>query len=345
MKTIPYIEDDFAKASEYLRLVIAFLSKQAVPPSPLNFRVGYEYVTGSNKKLVAAINGLVDSERDVSTESLWEAYQQFFVQDDKALESIRQELRHLIANIQGEFRRSGGDLSSYVNRLSQFSTILNDPISPEAMSAEVQKVIDDTRTMEQSQQEMESQMSNVLSEVESLRKELEQVKEESLTDALTGLANRRAFDKAIEQHMHSAQEIPSPSTFSLMLIDIDHFKQFNDTYGHLVGDKVLRFLSATLSHCLKGKDIAARYGGEEFAVILPQTPLSGADTVAEQIRNSISSIELKDRVNGESYGNVSVSIGIAQYRLNELPDELIQRVDQALYRAKDQGRNRVEKAA
>ncbi|MCG7988805.1 MAG: GGDEF domain-containing protein [Candidatus Thiodiazotropha lotti] len=345
MKTIPYIEDDFAKASEYLRLVIAFLSKQAVPPSPLNYRVGYDYVTGRNKKLETAINGLLESEGDVSTESLWEAYQQFFVQDDKALESIRQELRQLITSIQGEFRRSGGDLSSYVTRLSQFSTILNDAISPEAMSAEVQKVIDDTRTMEQSQQEMESQMSNVLSEVESLRKELEQVKQESLTDALTGLANRRAFDTAIEQHSYSAQKNPSPSPFTLMLIDIDHFKQFNDTYGHLVGDKVLRFLSTTLKHCLTGKDIAARYGGEEFAVILPQTPLSGADTVAEQIRNSISSIELKDRVNGESYGNVSVSIGIAQYRLNEMPDELIQRVDQALYRAKEQGRNRVEKAA
>ena len=182
-----------------------------------------------------------------------------------------------------------------------------------------------------------------LSEVESLRKELQQVKEESLTDPLTGLSNRRAFDAEIEHHMVLAQEQKIP--LSIMLIDIDHFKIFNDTYGHLVGDKVLRFLSATLKHCLKEKGIASRFGGEEFAVILPQTRLSDADAIAEQIRQSIASIELKDRVNSENYGNVTVSIGIAQCDMNERSDQLIQRVDEALYRAKGQGRNRVEKAA
>ncbi|MEW8323340.1 MAG: GGDEF domain-containing protein [Candidatus Thiodiazotropha taylori] len=343
MNTIPYSEDDYAKASEYLRLVIAFLSKQSVPPSPLNFRIGYDYVTGRNQKLKAAINALLEAEPELSNESLWEAYREFFIQDDAALENIRQELQNIIANIQSEFESSGGNLSSYVNKLSSFSTILNSPISPEAMSIEVQKVIDDTRSMEQSQQKMEAQMSSVLSEVESLRKELQQIKEESLTDPLTGLSNRRAFDAEIEHHMSLAQEQKIP--LSIMLIDIDHFKLFNDTYGHLVGDKVLRFLSTTLKHCLKEKGIATRFGGEEFAVILPQTSLNDANTIAEQIRQSISSIELKDRVKGENYGNVTVSIGIAQCDANELSDQLIQRVDEALYRAKGQGRNRVEQAA
>ncbi|MCM8857235.1 MAG: GGDEF domain-containing protein [Candidatus Thiodiazotropha sp.] len=342
MNLIPYSDDDFAKASERLRLVISLLSKHMIPPSPMNFRMGYDYVAGKSDELKAALNEILAESPEVSTDALWELYQQFFVQDDKALENMRQELRHIIVNIQGEFERSGGNLSSYANKLNRFSAILDTPISPETMSTEVRKVIDDTRTMEQSQHKIESQMSSVLSEVELLRKELEQVKEESMTDGLTGIANRRAFDTALEHNIDSSREEKVP--LSILLIDIDHFKTFNDTYGHLVGDKVLRFLATTLKHCLKGKDMAARFGGEEFAVILPQTPLGGADAIANQIRKAISSVELKDRSNGACYGKVTVSIGIAQCRLNELPNQLINRVDRALYLAKERGRNRVEKA-
>ncbi len=342
METNPYSHDDFAKASEHLRLVISLLSKHGIPPSPLNFRMGYDYVAGKSEELKMALDEIVAQSDELFAETLWEMYRRFFVQDDKALEKIRQELRHIIVNVQGGFERSGGNLSSYAKTLNSFADILGTSTPPGAMSSKVQKVLDDTRSMEQSQHRLESNMSHILTEVESLRKELEQVKEESLTDALTGISNRKAFDAALEHTVHTAREQKTP--LSILLADIDHFKQFNDTYGHLVGDKVLRFVASTLKRCLKGKDMAARFGGEEFSVILPQTALIGAEAVAEQIRNAISSGDLKDKGSGQGYGKITISIGIAQFRWNELPNELIQRTDKALYLAKERGRNRVQKA-
>lgn len=343
MDTNPYADDNFAKASEHLRLAIALLSKHKIPPSPMNFRMGYDYVAGRNEALQAALNEMVAQPAELSTETLWEMYRQMFVQDDKALEKMRQELRHFIVSLQSEFERSGGNLSSYAKILNRFADILSTPMPPEVMSAEVHKVIDDTRAMEQSQQRLESQMASILTEMESLRKELEQVKEESLTDALTGIPNRKAFDAALVHAIHAARE--EEALFCLLLADIDHFKQFNDTHGHLVGDKVLRFVASTLKHSLKGKDLATRFGGEEFAVILPQTALTGAEAIAEQIRQAVSSGELRDKGTKQRYGKITLSIGIAQFRANEPPMNLIQRADQALYRAKERGRNRLEKAA
>lgn len=343
MEANPYLNDDFYKASEYLRLALSLLSKYQIPPSPLNFRIGYDYVAGKSEQLKTTLDEVIEQTEGRPAENLWGMYQRFFEKDEKALVQMRQELRHLLVNIQDEFTHSGGDLSSYTKNLNHFAKILDTSASSETMSIEVQKIISNTHSMQKSQERLAAQMSNIMLEVESLRKELEQVKEESLTDSLTGILNRKAFDATLEQAIQKAYEEKSP--FCLLMLDIDHFKKFNDTFGHLIGDKVLRLVAAILKHSLKGKDIAARYGGEEFALILPQTALKDALIVAEQVRKAISSGELKGRDNSQDYGRVTVSVGVAQFHINEHPENLIQRADQALYFAKEQGRNRVEKAA
>jgi diguanylate cyclase len=182
-----------------------------------------------------------------------------------------------------------------------------------------------------------------MDEVEALRRELNQVKKESMTDALTGVANRKAFNSSLET---LSQDVRAEGlSMCVLLVDIDHFKRFNDTYGHLVGDRVLRFVATTIQRCVKGKDAVARFGGEEFAVILPETELAGAEVVAEQIRMAVSDGELRDKHSGARYGRITVSIGVGQCRRNELATELLERVDRALYRAKDKGRNRTANAA
>jgi len=343
MGTNPYSQDDFTKASEYLRLALSLLSKHEIPPSPLNFRMGYDCVAGRNEELKTVFEEIVTQPGELLTEKLEDMYHRFFIQDDKTLEKMRQEMRHVIVNIQGELERSGGNLYSYSKTLHRFAEILDTPKPPETISIEVEKVINDTHAMEQAHHRLESNMTSIMAEIETMRKELEQVKEESLTDALTGISNRKAFDSALQHTIDTAQEQRTP--FCILLADVDHFKKFNDTYGHLVGDKVLRFVSATLKRCIKGKDMAARYGGEEFAVILPQTALSGAEAIAEQIRSAISSGILKDKRSDRDYGRITISIGIAQFRSYELSNDLISRADRALYLAKNRGRNRVEQAA
>jgi diguanylate cyclase len=160
-------------------------------------------VSGNDETLISALDELVAQPDQLSRENLWALYRKFFVQDEKALEMMRQELRRIILNVQGEFERSGRNLSSYASTLGRFAELLDGSMRPGMMEAEVKRVISDTRAAEKAQRHLEARVTALLAEVESLRKELLQIKEESLTDCLTGIPNRRAFETTLEQTIHA----------------------------------------------------------------------------------------------------------------------------------------------
>ena len=172
MKKHPYPEG-YVKASEYLRLTLAFLSKHKIPPSPVNYQIAYEYVTGRDGALKTNLEKLLDEFGTPSDEKMWELYQRYVHQDKEALDMIRQELRSLIWNIQGEFHRTGGNLQEYTRTLNQFASILDKPVPIDRMSTEVQKVLNDTQEVEISQNRMGSKIGNLLSEMDIIRRELE----------------------------------------------------------------------------------------------------------------------------------------------------------------------------
>lgn len=181
----------------------------------------------------------------------------------------------------------------------------------------------------------------------SERKAMEsQLSEMAMTDGLTGLANRRAFDLTIENEWRRAGR--SDKQLSLLLLDLDRFKNFNDRYGHQAGDDCLRAVSARVKQTIRqAGDFAARYGGEEIAVILPETSFEGAATAAEAIRAAIASMRIPHADNMECGGFVTASIGAASALAAEgatakMPAGLIHAADLALYKAKRNGRNRVE---
>jgi len=338
----PYSEN-LSQASEYLRLALAMLTNCRIAPSPFNFRLGYDAVSSKDETLRATFGKISRGSVKPSQDDLWTLYQQTYGLDDQVQDNVRQELRRMITDAQQQFEHSGKNLSNYAQTLNQFAGVLDSPASPDEMAAEVNKVIQHTHSTKESQKLSALNLVSIATEVTALRKELEQVRQESLTDALTGISNRKAFDTMLEQNILQHRE--EHASFSILLADIDLFKKFNDTYGHLVGDKVLRFVAATLKRCLKGNDVVARFGGEEFTAILPKTDLDSAAIVAEQIRQAVSAGSLKDKASQESYGRVTISIGVAQFMPEDLPNILIERADQALYQAKAQGRDRIEKAA
>lgn len=338
-----FYDDDLAKAGEYLRLSIGLMGQHKIPVSPLNYRLSYDYTSGKDYLLNASIDELLKKESPPTTESLNSLYRKFYLQDNESLERLRKGLSEIVTNIQGDFDRSESNLGNYSDRLAKFAALLADQISPENLSAEVDRVITDTRETEQSQRHMQNQLKDLTAEMEVLKTELIQVKQASLIDGLTGVSNRKAFDESLQEAMTIAQQEQSP--YVLLMLDVDHFKAVNDNHGHIVGDKVLRFIASAAKRCIKGKDVIARYGGEEFAVILKDTDMLGGNVVAEEIRSTIAAGVLRDTQTQKAYGRVTISIGMTQFMATDTVDGLVGRADQALYRAKENGRNRIEKAA
>ncbi|ABK43898.1 cyclic nucleotide-binding protein [Magnetococcus marinus MC-1] len=158
-------------------------------------------------------------------------------------------------------------------------------------------------------------------------------------DPLTGIYNRRWFDESMQRQMRRVEHSQNP--LSLIMLDVDHFKRYNDTHGHQGGDEALIALAHTISLHLRPGDIAARYGGEEFAVVLPDTDAVSGRMIAERLRTAVEALEIKDD-EGNSLSGITISLGVAQTSGTvDSVSELIATADAALYQAKNQGRNRV----
>ena len=153
------------------------------------------------------------------------------------------------------------------------------------------------------------------------------------------MLNRKAFDERMHRLLSAAE--PSGIGPSLVMIDIDHFKQINHNFGHLFGDAVIRTIGHLIKSMIKGADIAGRYGGDEFALLLPDTPLAGGRVVADKLRFAFSQSRIRRLNSEEQVGNITISAGVACYRAGENQSALIARADTALYASKTQGRNRV----
>ena len=185
---------------------------------------------------------------------------------------------------------------------------------------------------------LERRLSESTQEVRHLREHLEQVRRDAMTDALTMLANRKAFDEALGRACEKTDDPGAPVT--LAMLDIDHFKAFNDTWGHQTGDQVIRYVGAVIGRVGAAPRVSARHGGEEFAVLFPGEGIGRAMQAIETIRKEISSRSLKRRSTNDDLGIVTISSGVAERRPGESASELMERADAALYISKRGGRNR-----
>ena len=182
---------------------------------------------------------------------------------------------------------------------------------------------------------LNSRLGDMEQETADLRQCVEKARAEAFTDALTGLHNRHAFDSRLDEEFSRWNRYRNP--LCMIVVDVDHFKRVNDTYGHLAGDKVLQVIGSHLKRATRKVDFAARYGGEEFVILLPEVDLKGARAVAEKIR---SAIEEKPFHSGNNRVNITVSCGVASFRDGDGRKTPFERADEALYLAKRGGRNR-----
>jgi len=227
----------------------------------------------------------------------------------------------------------------YAKSLGGARTRLGALPQSQQLSVIVSLLVDETDRMRQETMSLAKQLDNTSRELETLKTDLGRSVEVALTDPLTGVGNRRRFESDLEKAVREARSGATP--VSLVMCDIDHFKRVNDTFGHRVGDEVLRMFARTLESSLRGGDMVARYGGEEFAIILPGTPLGGAQQIAERIRARFSSKRLTVRETNQSVGVLTASFGVTEIKPGEKPDDAFERADRKLYEAKSKGRNRV----
>jgi diguanylate cyclase len=339
-------ETDQASAdqvAETARKVILTMSRLSVPLLPENYAVWFDYVTGCNEALIEEIEEKLKKGVTFTDSMNRDLYERHVgpLRNSKVMEEVSQQLRRVLRESLEKIVSTGSVTQDYALKLKDFLGGLEAKArQPTDFREMIVRLILDTRTMEQSTLDLRGQLEKAEKESNELRDRLQRVEREATLDVLTGIHNRKHMEKALASLYENY--VRKGTRFSIMMLDLDHFKRVNDTYGHKVGDAVLQFVGGVLKETVKGRDIPARYGGEEFVILLPMTDCSDACKVAEQLRREISKKPLTIRQSGERIGTVTVSIGVAMIREGDSIDAVIHRADQALYCAKRQGRNNVK---
>lgn len=323
------------------KTTLALMAECNVSPVPENFELFYNYAAGENPAVGHIIGDMIAARRTFTDAILRDLRERCFARDrtERAVNAIGDGVSTSLNEVLEKLEAATKATTDYSQTLSVASGKLEEHRSPDDLRQLLGGLITSTRQMHERARSLEGELLNSSRQVNDLKSQLDNVRREALTDPLTGVANRKAFDTNLQEAIADAQA--SGSALSLFMCDIDRFKLFNDTWGHQTGDQVLRLVARCISDNTKGRDTAARYGGEEFAVIVRGADSSAAINLAEQIRITVEGKKLIKKSTGDVLGSITISIGVAEFIDGETATSLIQRADTCLYRAKHAGRNRV----
>ncbi len=333
--------DDIERSYAFGDLAFSQIKGRGLAAIPRNYDVWYCYASGYHAELSDAVNAVLSQHGSISQEHLDTIFENYLSQTrvgekiDAVGGRVLDEIEHVMTMIDS----AAGQANAYGNDLAGASARLAAVGSPEGVRTIIENLVRSTREIEANNKALEQRLKASRSEIKLLQENLDAVRTESLTDPLTSLGNRKYYDQSIAKAVALANKAETP--LSLLVSDIDHFKKFNDTFGHLTGDQVLRLVALSVKQNVKGQDLACRYGGEEFAIILPDTSLRAAVTVAEHIRRAVMTKELIKRSTNENLGRITISLGVATFRPGDTVASLYDRADRCLYAAKRNGRNRV----
>ncbi len=342
-------DEDFTGALRRARSTVDLLAQLHIAPTPSRFTLIFFHQSGEMADLSKTVNRLLSRDK-LTAQALDELHDEFFGRflEKTELRNASQRIGQTMTEVANYLDAASGSAERYGSVLADFTGSagqMGDLTGPAnlrvvaELSDAIGKVLAETRTMAEINSLLEERLQLSIREIELLREHLDLLEREAGLDALTGIANRKSFDIVLREAIALASREEQP--LSLLMIDIDHFKAFNDTHGHQLGDNVLKLVARYMKECVKGRDTVARYGGEEFAVVLPHTRLDAAAKAADVIRRHVSMKKIVNRRTGTTLGQITLSIGVAEYRPGEPASELVHRADEALYLAKSTGRDKV----
>lgn len=335
---------DSKQAQIYAASAFERIGKEGLSATPDIYELWYVYYSGQSPEVTRAIDILIANQQKVTEDRCRELYNRF-LSDNKNEELVRRagdEINSTIRSVTGVVRDVKAATEEYSTNLEGVTSKIATTSSPQELQKVLSSIVSETKEMLERNKTLELELDKSSHVMEELQRDLENVRREAMTDGLTNLANRKAFDNELRRIAEEATV--TEGTFALLMVDIDYFKSFNDNFGHQVGDQVLRLVARTLTDGVKGRDVAARYGGEEFAIILPDTNLQAAVTVGNALRKAVATKDVVNRNTGDKLGRITMSVGCAEFAPGENLQDLIERADAALYTAKHNGRNQVAAA-
>jgi diguanylate cyclase len=313
-----------------------------IPATPLNFELLFNYMSGENQSLKQDIDQLFDDDGAFSEVFALRIHNKHLSPTRQAdeVEEISTFLSSELLQVQSIVSAVAGMTGAYGKSLEGIATQIKEVKNRAHLMSIIEMLVISSREMERNSNELDNKIANSDKKINSLKKRLVEIRTELRTDTLTGIANRLSFKEILEVEILAISE--TQEELCLCIGDIDHFKKFNDTFGYQTGDRALQLVASYIAGQVKGRDLAAGYGGAKFAIVLPQTNLRTAVTVADRIRDRVMDKELFKKSTGQSLGNITISFGVARYHSGEAIEDLIKRADTCLYSAKNAGRNQVK---
>jgi diguanylate cyclase len=326
------------------RKAIDAMERHGVWPTPVNFELWTRYLAEPNGALAREIDRILKA-GEAFTESVSDQLAADFLPKARLNDQIRDAgdlLDKELAAVSVAIADAQKTSHVYGETLASASRSLDATQDLSVLKTTVETLSSATHRVQSENRQLEARLAESSAEVSRLRDHLEQVRKDATTDGLTNIANRKAFDETLVQAC--AESARKGESLCLAVLDIDHFKAFNDTWGHQTGDQVLRYVAGVIGQNAPPPRFCARYGGEEFAVIFRGETAAEAFAGLQAIRAQVSSRVLRRRTTNEDLGQITLSAGMALLRAGESPHGLVERADAALYASKRNGRNRVTSA-
>ncbi|MBE4219149.1 GGDEF domain-containing protein [Vibrio parahaemolyticus] len=332
--------DEFKKSTANLKKAVPLMIKNHVAATPANYALWYTYVDKTIPELNFEMDEVLEHYGICPPAANKQLYNNYVAsRAETSLEDLKTNVEVLLHEVSSSMSDTLSDTSSFSamvdKSFNKLEKVEDNSLSIEEVMVVIRQLVAESQEIRHSTKFLNRQLTNASEEISRLKNQLAEVQKDALFDGLSNLYNRRAFDTDLSMLINANQAM------TLILLDIDHFKAFNDNYGHLFGDTVLKAIARRLQQSCRDGVSAYRFGGEEFALIVPNKSLRIARQYADTLRRMIEKLRVRDKRSGTQVHSITASFGVAEFEIGDTVDSLVNKADKQLYEAKQLGRNRV----